>query len=63
MKLTALPLALLLTSCASETADRVFTPTEELWVDAYCHGDLVYPGDQGRVARWAKAKEIVCDHK
>lgn len=55
-----LALALLLTSCASEPADRAYSPTEELWIDAYCHRTLAYPDDADRVARWAERQRIEC---
>lgn len=53
-------LALLLTSCTSAPAERVYTPTEELWIDAYCHRTLIYPEDAERVTRWAEKKRIEC---
>jgi hypothetical protein len=59
VKLATLILALLLPSCADEQFRRL-TPTEELWADAYCHGDLVFGADQERIAKWAEAKRIKC---
>lgn len=56
-------LALLLASCAIEDQQRPLNPTEQLWREAYCNGDMSYPPDAARITRWAKANNIECNSK
>jgi hypothetical protein len=57
VKLLALTCALLLTSCGHTLE---LTPAAQIWRDAYCHGEVVAPGDQERVERWAESNGIEC---
>lgn len=63
MKTIALALTLLFASCATDEAERVRSPAEQLWIDVYCHGDLIPEEDQVRMDRWIEKHHITCPQK
>ena len=60
MKTIALTLTVLFASCATDEAERMHSPAEQLWIDVYCHGDLIPEEDQVRMERWAERNRITC---